>query len=52
MAHVHVDWTLIVLPIVSVLIVAFVLIIFWLLSKRSFDVHQSKDGHAYRILDL
>ena len=51
--HVYIDWPLIVLPIVSVLVVAFVLLIFWLLkSKHSFDVHRSKDGHSYRILDL
>ena len=49
---IHVDWTLIVLPIVSVITVVLALIVIWL-CRSKYDIQRSPDGHSsYRILNL
>lgn len=49
---IHVDWTLIVLPIVSVIAVVLALLVIWL-CRSKYDIQRSPDGHSsYRILNL
>ena len=52
MAHVSVDWSLIALPIVSVLVLIIVFLLIWRFVKNKSDVQRSPDGLYYRILDV
>lgn len=50
---IFVDWTLIVLPVIAVVVVCFVIVLIVYLKKlTSFDIHRSRDGYAYKIVDL
>ncbi len=50
---VYIHWTVIVLPILLVLVAIGAIVVIWCLHKTSRgDIQKSKDGHAYRILDI
>ena len=48
----QVDWTLIVLPVMTLLIVLLVLFCILKINRNRFDVHHTQDGVSYRILDV
>ena len=48
-----VNWTLIVFPVIAVVVVSFVIILIVYLKKlTSFDIHLSRDGYVYTLVDL
>ena len=52
MLQINVSWTLIVLPVITIIIVLIVLLCILKHRNNQFDVHQTQDGHSYRILDV
>ena len=50
--NLQVDWTLIVLPVMTLLIVLMLLFCILKINRNQFDVHHTQDGVSYRILDV
>ena len=50
--NLQVDWTLIVLPVMTILIVLLVLFCILKNNINRFDVQHTQDGVPYRILDV